>query len=788
MDNKAEQVSKVGQSNVPSITLPKGGGAIRGIGEKFAANPVTGTGSMTVPIATSPGRSGFGPQLSLSYNSGSGNGPFGFGWSLSIPSITRKTDKGLPQYFDTMGSDEFILSGAEDLVQVLGKGDKPLTQQRDGYLIQFYRPRLEGLFARIEWWTNLSDSTDVFWRSISKDNIATWYGKSKNSRIADPANPSHIFSWLICESHDDKGNVIIYCYKEENSERIFEDANSQVVTKAYENNRSDTSRSTNRYLKRIRYGNRTPYFPESVVATPPSESDQWLFELVFDYGDHHLDVPTPTEKTKWPCRNDPFSSYRAGFEVRTYRLCRRVLMFHHFLAELGSDDYLVHSTEFDYEESSTAAFITSIIQSGYVRQPNRRYLKKSMPQLEFKYSKVPSPQELVSLPVEKIDTENLPIGLDGSFYQWTSLNRNGLSGILTEQNHAWSYKQNAPEYDEVGAHAIPKFESLELVLAKPSISNLASGQQLMDVDGDGDLELVTYKRPSPGFYERASNGTWEKFTPFRYLPNINWDDPNLRFIDLNNDSFADVLVTENKVFTWYPSMAGEGFSPSRKVYIPDDGEKPRLVFADGTQSMYLADMSGDGLTDLVSISENEICYFPNLGYGKFGDKVIMGNPPEFDYPSKFNQKYIRLADIDGSGTTDIIYLGKNQIDIYFNQAGNSWSQKHTITGFPRIDNLVSVNVVDLFSNGTTCLVWSSPVLKDSCHPMYYINLMGSSLWFSLDDIRDFPSLVDKLWNQSDPVSRFIFDQCSAETQSLLENHADSAGLRATIVKELNQNN
>src|SRR5512135_85647 len=102
----------------PSISLPKGGGAIRGIGEKFAANPVTGTGSMTVPIATSPGRSGFGPQLSLSYDSGAGNGPFGFGWSLSLPAITRKTDKGLPRYRDAEESDVYILSGAEDLVPV----------------------------------------------------------------------------------------------------------------------------------------------------------------------------------------------------------------------------------------------------------------------------------------------------------------------------------------------------------------------------------------------------------------------------------------------------------------------------------------------------------------------------------------------------------------------------------------------------------------------------------------------------------------------------------------------
>src|SRR5512134_2620664 len=118
-NNKTESAQQKHTTNLPSVTLPKGGGAIRGIGEKFSANPVTGTGSMTVPMATSPGRSGFGPQLNLSYDSGSGNGPFGFGWSLSLPSIARKTDKGLPQYFDAEESDVFILSGAEDLVPVL---------------------------------------------------------------------------------------------------------------------------------------------------------------------------------------------------------------------------------------------------------------------------------------------------------------------------------------------------------------------------------------------------------------------------------------------------------------------------------------------------------------------------------------------------------------------------------------------------------------------------------------------------------------------------------------------
>src|SRR5437899_11923380 len=115
-ENARESAPNKNQISAPTISLPKGGGAIRGIGEKFAANPVTGTGTMTVPIATSPGRSGFGPQLSLSYDSGAGNGPFGIGWSLSLPAITRKTDKGLPQYLDAEESDVFLLSGSEDLV------------------------------------------------------------------------------------------------------------------------------------------------------------------------------------------------------------------------------------------------------------------------------------------------------------------------------------------------------------------------------------------------------------------------------------------------------------------------------------------------------------------------------------------------------------------------------------------------------------------------------------------------------------------------------------------------
>jgi RHS repeat-associated protein len=733
------------QSPIPSISLPKGGGAIRGIGEKFAANPVTGTGSMSVPIFTSPGRSGFGPQLSLSYDSGAGNGPFGFGWSLSLPSITRKTDKGLPRYRDSEESDEFILSGAEDLVPVLVPADggewkrqnlPPQIIDGRSYRVECYRPRIEGLFARIERWTRTDDPKDVCWRSISKDNITTWYGKTPNSRIADPADLTHIFSWLICESYDDKGNTVVYEYVPEDSRKID-------ASQAHEANRTEASRSANRYLKRIKYGNRTPNRDAEWQATDPAAlpGDGWMFEVVFDYEEGHYEkLPLdpqqrqfvkarqdPEPARPWPARLDPFSSYRAGFEVRTYRLCRRVLMFHHFPDELGTPDYLVRSTEFTYRESPIASFITSVTQSGYVRQTDETYLKKSLPPLEFAYT-----EAVINEKLEEIDArslENLPSGLDGSRYQWVDLDGEGISGVLTEQADAWFYKPNLGE---------GKFGPLELVANIPSTADLSSHrQQFLDLAGDGQLDLVEFGGTTPGFFERTEEQGWEFFTPFASLPGLAWDDPNLKFVDLTGDGHADVLISEDEVFTWHPSLAEAGFGPAERVRQAFDEEKgPKLVFADGTQSIYLADLSGDGLTDLVRIRNGEVCYWPNLGYGHFGAKVTMDNAPWFDRPDLFNQQRIRLADIDGSGTTDLIYLGCDQIAIFRNQAGNTWSDPEPLACYPRVDNLASVVAVDLLGNGTACLVWSSPLPGDARQPMRYIDLMGGQKPHLLVSIRN----------------------------------------------------
>lgn len=727
----------------PVVSVPKGGGAIRGIGEKFTTNPVTGTASITVPIATSPGRSGFGPALSLAYDSGSGNGPFGLGWTLSLPAITRKTDRGLPAYLDRTESDVFLLAGAEDLVPELrGDGSRyEDTSSAPGYRIHRYRPRIEGLFARIERWTRIDDPGDVHWRSLSRENVLTVYGKDADSRITDPDEPGRIFSWVICEMRDDRGNAVVYDYKPEDGAGVD-------LAQSHERNRGNhesPKRSANRYLKCIRYGNRTPLLARDGRRPrflSPADRDRagWMFEVVFDYGEGHLRalpvdalgresvIASASESgggPAWPVRSDPFSSYRSGFEVRTYRLCRRVLMFHHFPGELGVADCLVRTTEFTYEETPSASFMTAVIQSGYVRAGDH-YRKRSLPPLEFKYSEAVTGQAVHE--VDPLSIENLPQGADGSSYQWVDLDGEGLSGILTEQGSGWCYKRNESAFarDLTTDHYSARFAPLEAVASIPAGDPLtARGAQLLDLAGDGQLDVVELDRPIAGFYERTSELDWESFRPFQAMPNLAWNDPNLKFLDLTGDGRADVLITGEEAFTWYPSMAEDGFGPAERVAIPTDEEQgPRIVFADGTETIFLADLSGDGLTDVVRIRNGEICYWPNRGYGRFGAKVSMDNAPWFDHPDHFDPRRIRLADIDGTGPTDIIYLGRNDCRFWFNQSGNAWSAAQELPAFPPVDNVSSVAAVDLFGNGTGCLVWSSPLPGESRAPMRYLELMA----------------------------------------------------------------
>ncbi|MFJ5262265.1 SpvB/TcaC N-terminal domain-containing protein [Streptomyces sp. NPDC088387] len=675
-DDRDELSPSPAEQDVPSLSLPTAGGALRGMGEKFSTNPVTGTATVSVPIAVAPAR-GAEPALTLSYDSGAGNSPFGLGWSTDVPSVVRATDKGLPRYLDT---DVFQLSGAEDLVPAV----VPAPRTDGVYDITAYRPRTEGPFVRIEQWRR-RETGDLHWRVTSAANVTSVYGRDPEARVADPADPvGRVFRWLLEETADDRGNITRYEYKGEDRAGVDTSAPE-------ERNRRDVA---GRYLKRIRYGN-----------VEPGVAADFCFEVVFDYGEHHEDVPTPDEVRPWPVREDPFSTGRSGFEVRTHRLCRRVLMFHR-IPELGPRPQLVTALLLGHDENPAATRLVRATHRGYL-PAQQGYTHADLPALTFGYT-----ERTVSGTVATLTSEDGGLRLDGP-YRFTDLDGEGIAGILAEQGGAWYYRRN------LGAGSFGPQRAVDPLPAG------AAGRQLLDLDGDGRPAVADLGGTHPGYHERTEDRGWAGFATFGRLPSLDWADPNLRFVDLTGDGLSDVLLTAEDGLTWYPSAGPDGFGDSTTVPAARGEERgPRLLFADAEQSVHLADMTGDGLTDLVRIGNGEIAYWPSLGYGRFGPKVVMSGAPVFDHPDRFDRRRIRLADIDGSAPTDILYLGPDGVRLWFNQAGNSFSAPEHLDAVRHTGTTASTSVADVLGRGTACLVVAEP-RPDGEPQVRYVDLMAA---------------------------------------------------------------
>jgi RHS repeat-associated protein len=715
---------------IPTINLPKGGGALKSIDEKFQVNGANGTASLKLTIPLPKSRSDFAPSLSLQYNSGSGNSPFGIGWNIDLHSIRRRTDKLLPQYQDASNSDVFQLSGVEDLVLQLAENAahqwQPVAAQKGNYYVKVFRPRIESAFTLIE---QVTSTTGMYWKTTSKENVVTFYGLTPQSRVADPADATHIFEWLPEISYDDKGNCIQFEYIAENL--------TNVPPLLHEGNRLNGNQPiANTYLKKIVYGNTTPYgwtadpYSPVIPADPyfPAIPDGtgYLFSLVLDYGDHDLNIPTPTPSTTWGCRLDPFSTGKPGFDRRTYRLCRRFLIFHQF-TELDTQPVLVKSIDLTYQYYNfqpvadpyslpliEADFITTVTETGWVGTAESSYQSDSYPPLDFTYQ-LPNWDNAVQA-VSNPAGVNIPEGMI-SPYQFTDLYNEGIAGVLSEQGKGWYYSHNLGD---------ATFTPAALIAPKPSFTGLNTGAlQLQTLTGDGRKFIVSTQPPHQGYFELAEDGQWEPFMAFDQCPAIDMKDPNIKMIDLNGDGMPDIVLSEEQVFTWFPAAGVIGYDSPELAPKPFDEEKgPAIVFADPIQSIFLADMTGAGLTDLVRIRNGEISYWPNLGYGIFGAKVNMSNAPLFDTIDQFNPAYLHLADIDGTGATDILYLGKDKLRAWLNLSGNAWGPVWEAPAFPDTANPNQLAVTDFLGNGTSCIVWSSPLANNTNTPLRYIDLMG----------------------------------------------------------------
>jgi hypothetical protein len=418
---------------LPKTELPKGGGAIRGIGEKVSVNPARGTFSLAVPVFTS-----LGLQLTLGYDSGGGNSPFGMGWNVQIPAIARKTDKGLPRYGD---DDTFVLSGSEDLVPV----DDPASEETiDGvlYRVLRYRPRVEESFTRLE--RCRSDDGDVFWRTVSRDNVRSVFGRT--ARIADPSDPARVSSgcWRRCARPRQRGDVRV-------------------------SDRAGAGRSRG-------LGTQSPRPAPGAALSTYTITYCGHFQVVFEY----------------ESRPDPFSTCRPGFEVRTWQRCRRIAMYHDFPVEFadGPNPRLIRSTDLSYDDDPAGIHLVAVTQTGHMWRDGG-YESESLPPVQFEYTR-----STVDGTVRLVDAENLPSGVGTGGYHWVDLDGEGLSGALTSQGGAWFYKRN------LGGGRLGAMEQVPL---HPFVAADGESIALLDLDGDGSRALVRHGPALHGFQQRIGD-------------------------------------------------------------------------------------------------------------------------------------------------------------------------------------------------------------------------------------------------------------------------------------------
>ena len=305
----------------------------------------------------------------------------------------------------------------------------------------------------------------------------------------------------------------------------------------------------------------------------------------------------------------------------------------------------------------------------------------------------------------------IPAGMDGA--RSGRSGRRGDARCAPRLHDALAYKRNLGGGMPRPAHASAEAQGREPLRRRASKSSTSTAT-------GARTRLVDY--PMSGFRERTDDDGWTGWKPFRFQPMLSVAVPMVRFIDLNGRRARGPDLGRRREPHVVPLARPRGLWPPHpdEPRTDEDRSPPRSFYTDTAQAILFADMTGDGLPDIVRVKNGSVCYWPNLGYGVFGAKVTLANAPQFDRPDRFDPKRIRLGDIDGSGTTDVLYLHPDGIRFYANQSGNALAPAVVLPRFPSADDATTISVVESAGLGHVVpgLVVAAPaerVLADALH-------------------------------------------------------------------------
>lgn len=267
------------------------------------------------------------------------------------------------------------------------------------------------------------------------------------------------------------------------------------------------------------------------------------------------------------------------------------------------------------------------------------------------------------------------------------LDGDGLPDLLhTRTGQFRSYRN----HDGIGWKAPVEWTS------SPSAELATAGVQLADMDGDGAIDLVIKSGTTFRYLPGETATRFGTAVSIATVPNLSFEDPNVRLADMDGDRRTDVVITGPSGISIGYNVDGVDWKPAQLIGPVDPSQT--LLFSDGHTQ--LCDMNGDGIRDLCTVRSGTVKYWVGRGRGKFEPARAASGVPTWDDASPWE-----LHDLDGDGWPDLLHVGVNEVEYALATREGAFGEKRTIRGMPERSASVVVRYTDMNGNGSTDIVW-----------------------------------------------------------------------------------